>query len=72
MEKNNNRLSPRANKGNINRCNSTLTPNNAIKMVAGRARFRIIFFIPEISSLDLNFTLSSTPMKMKKRNTIVF
>jgi len=72
MAKNNNRLSPRANKGNINRCNSTFMPNNAINMVAGNARLRITFFIPVISSLDLNFTLSKNPMKMKKRNTMVF
>ena len=70
--KNNSAFSNKANSGSNSKSASTFIPNNAIKIVAGNARLRIIFLIPTTSALVLNLIFKSNPIPIKRIKVIVF
>lgn len=72
VTKNNTTLRRSAISGNNRSEASTFTPSNAIKIVAGRARLRIITLIPANSDLSLSLTLSNRPIPINRRKRNVF
>ena len=53
-------------KGINNRLALIFTPMSATKMVAGKATFKMMFFIPLTCSLPLNFFFSKKPMAIRR------